>query len=96
MGGLSCIFQLYAEANNERLSGDLYNPDKDSEILYLDVNSMYPAVMQQPLPVDSGSQHALPEDREERLRWRDVTCSSWTTTSHQNGTMMWIERRPRR
>ena len=81
MGGLSCIFQPYAAANNPRLSGDLYDPDQDcSDILYLDVNSMYPAVSQ-PLPVNGGAVHELPEDSEERLRWLDgllagVDCRS--------------------
>ena len=70
MGGLSCIFQPYAEANNPRLKDAKYNAAAAcSEILYLDVNSMYPAIMRLPLPVSRGSEEPLPADNDERLRW---------------------------
>jgi hypothetical protein len=49
-GGLSCIFQPYAKANNPHV--DDYDPEKeDTYLLYNDLNSQYPTCMMNPLPV---------------------------------------------
>ena len=51
MGGLSCIFQPFAQANNPELGEEDYNPEEPvSWISYLDFNAMYPAAMTLPMP----------------------------------------------
>ena len=51
MGGLSCIFQPFAQANNPELGEEDYNSEEPvSWILYLDFNAMYPAAMSLPMP----------------------------------------------
>ncbi len=50
VGGLSCIFQPYAKANNPHV--EHYDPTKeDTYALYNDLNSQYPTCMLNPLPV---------------------------------------------
>ena len=59
-GGLSCVCQPVAYANNPCLPK--YNKDEDcSYIMYLDANSLYPSCMTLALPVDNYSQ--LPLER---------------------------------
>jgi hypothetical protein len=66
MGGLSCIFQPSAKANTPEL--DDYDPTQpDSCIAQLDVNSMYPAVMTQPMPVGGYTKLEPPQDPQERV-----------------------------
>ena len=75
MGGLSCIFQPFAQANNPELGEEDYNPEKPvSWILYLDFNAMYPAAMTLPMPNGPCVAVALPEDNgsEAELAARDV------------------------
>ena len=70
MGGLSCIFQPYARANNPELGED-YVPAQPS---YLDFNAMYPAAMTHPMPKGPCEPVALPESGAERLRWLHGSC----------------------
>ena len=68
MGGLSCIFQPYAKANHTGL--DDFDPQQPvSYVISLDINSMYPALMTQPLPCDSGTVVDLAESQEDRAAW---------------------------
>ena len=63
MGGLSCIFQPFAQANNPELGEEDYNPEEPvSWISYLDFNAMYPAAMTLPMPNGPCVAVALPED----------------------------------
>ena len=68
MGGLSCIFQPFAQANNPELGEEDYNPEEPvSWILYLDFNAMYPAAMTLPMPNGPCEAVALPEENAARL-----------------------------
>ena len=50
-----------------------FDPAREqSWILFYDVNSMYPSIMEKPLPVDGGQWVELPTSRKERLRYLDV------------------------
>ena len=77
MGGLSCIFQPFAQANNPELGEEDYNPEEPvSWISYLDFNAMYPAAMTLPMPNGPCVAVALPEDNAARLSWLHETCLS--------------------
>ena len=77
MGGLSCIFQPFAQANNPELGEEDYNPEEPvSWILYLDFNAMYPAAMTLPMPNGPCATVALPEENAARLSWLHETCLS--------------------
>ena len=68
MGGLSCIFQPFAQANNPELGEEDYNPEEPvSWISYLDFNAMYLAAMTLPMPNGPCEAVALPEDNAARL-----------------------------
>ncbi|CAE7676989.1 unnamed protein product, partial [Symbiodinium sp. CCMP2592] len=67
MGGLCAVFQPRSQANSPDLEYDPYQPTK--QIMYLDINSIYPDAMTTPLPVSSGERVALPEDDDEKLQW---------------------------
>ena len=70
MGGLSCIFQPFAQANNPELGEEDYNPEEPvSWILYL-------AAMTLPMPNGPCVAVALPEDNAARLSWLHETCLS--------------------
>ena len=86
-GGLSCVFQPHAAANNPEL-GENYDPNEaHSYISYVDVNSLYPTVMCLPLPQSSYKPVVLPDDAEERRQWaRDVL--SQYSDSDSTGYMM--------
>ena len=76
MGGLSCIFQPFAQANPE-LGEENYNPEEPvSWISYLDFNAMYPAAMTLPMPNGPCVAVALPEDNAARLSWLHVNWES--------------------
>ena len=69
MGGLSCIFQPFAQANNPELGEEDYNPEESvSWISYLDFNAMY-AHAQRPL---RGGRPARRQRSEAELAARDV------------------------
>ena len=74
MGGLSCIFQPYARANNPELGEDYVPAEPASWISYLDFNAMYPAAMTHPMPKGPCEPVALPESGAERLRWLHGSC----------------------
>ena len=75
MGGLSCIFQPFAQTNNPELGEEDYNPEEPvSWISYLDFNAMYPAAMTLPMPNGPCEAVALPEDNAARLSWLHKTC----------------------
>ena len=66
-GGLGHIAQPFARANNEKVSGfDKTLPS--SWLLFYDINSMYPSIMEKPLPVDGGLWMELPKHKKDRLR----------------------------
>ena len=66
-GGLGHIAQPFARANNERVSGfDEAAPS--SWLLFYDINSMYPSIMEKPLPVDGGLWMELPKIKKDRLK----------------------------
>ena len=92
MGGLSCIFQPFAQANNPELGEEDYNPEEPvSWISYLDFNAMCPATMTLPMPNGPCVAVALPEDNAARLSW----LPSWTTTSPRSCTTTWTGLPPR-
>jgi hypothetical protein len=62
MGGLSCIFQPYAKANNKHCK-DYDETAVDSHIVYIDANSLYPYVMTLPLPVGGYTKINMCEDQ---------------------------------
>ena len=69
MGGLSTVFTPHRRANSPEL-GDHYDSEKPTSYLVaLDVSSMYPALMREPLPIDSGTNLKLPDSRLERVSW---------------------------
>ena len=75
MGGLSCIFQPFAQSNNPELGEEDYNPEEPvSWISYLDFNAMYPAAMTLPMPNGPCVAIALPEDNAARLSWLRSRC----------------------
>ena len=77
MGGLSCIFQPFAQANNPELGEEDYKPEEPvSWISYLDFNAMCPAAMTLPMPNGPCVAIALPEDNAARLSWLHETCLS--------------------
>ncbi|CAE7685209.1 unnamed protein product, partial [Symbiodinium necroappetens] len=66
-GGLGHIAQPFAVANNPEVPD--YDPsEQHSWILVYDVNSMYPSIMEKPLPVDGGLWLELPPNKKDRLR----------------------------
>ena len=68
MGGLSTIFNGQRRANSPEL-GDHFDPEKPlSYIMALDVSSMYPTMMCEPLPIDSGVELKLADSQVERVR----------------------------
>ncbi|OLP75207.1 hypothetical protein AK812_SmicGene45032 [Symbiodinium microadriaticum] len=67
-GGLGHIAQPFALANHPGLPD--FDPARElSWILFYDVNSMYPSIMEKPLPIDGGEWRDLPSSRKERLRY---------------------------
>ena len=75
MGGLSAIFTPHRRANSPEL-GDHYDPEKPhSYFLTLDVSSMYPAIMCEPMPVDGGTFVHLPDSGMDRIKWAYKTLS---------------------
>ena len=73
MGGLSCIFNPQRRANSPEL-GDYYNASQPTSfITSMDVSSMYPTVMCEPMPVDGGVKIDLPPGHGERLKWLSET-----------------------
>ena len=77
MGGLSCIFQPFAQAKNPELGEEDYNSEEPvSWISYLDFNAMYPAAMSLPMPNGPCKTVALPEENAARLSWLHDTCLS--------------------
>lgn len=82
-GGLSCVFQPHARANNPELH-DAYDPDEPkSWISYVDVNSLYPTVMCMPLPHSNYTAVPLPQDHEQRLQHVLALLSDYTDSSPQ-------------
>ena len=88
MGGLSCIFQPFAQANNPELGEEDYKPNEPASwISYLDFNAMYPAAMTLPMP-NGGRKRSktqlaaqdVPLGAELGVRLEVSSCSSWTTT----------------
>ena len=69
MGGLSCIFQPYARANNPELGEDNVPAEPSSWISYLDFNAMYPAAMTHPMVKGPCEPVPLPE-----MRWLHGSC----------------------
>ena len=75
MGGLSCIFQLFAQANNPELGEEDYNPKEPvSWISYLDFNAMYPAAMTLPMPNGPCVAVALPKTTQRLRAWSSAGC----------------------
>ncbi|CAE7702831.1 unnamed protein product [Symbiodinium sp. CCMP2592] len=65
-GGLGHIAQPFAAANNPMLPD--FDPAREqSWILFYDVNSMYPSIMEKPMPTDGGQWVEMPASRKERL-----------------------------
>ena len=69
MGGLSAIFTPHRRANSVELGAHFNKERPTSYLVALDVSSMYPALMQEPLPIDSGTDVELPASRLERVAW---------------------------
>ena len=66
-GGLGHIAQPFAKANNPMVPG--FEPLLGTSwILFYDINSMYPSIMEKPLPVDGGEWMELPKGKKDRLR----------------------------
>ena len=95
MGGLSCIFQPFAQANNPELGKEDYNPEEPvSWILYLDFNTMYPAAMTLPMPNGPCVAVALPEDNAARLSWLHETCLSclnWESDAEEVSYLLLVD-----
>ena len=66
MGGLSCIFQPYAKANNKHCE-DYDEAEPTSYITYVDANSLYPYAMTLPMPVGDYEKIPLLEDQSARM-----------------------------
>ncbi|CAE7377172.1 unnamed protein product, partial [Symbiodinium sp. CCMP2592] len=65
-GGLGHIAQPFAAANNPMLPD--FDPAREqSWILFYDVNSMYPSIMEKPMPTDGGQWVEMPASKKERL-----------------------------
>ena len=72
-GGLGHIAQPYGKANNCELSN--YDSTKSTSwILFYDINSMYPSIMEKPLPVDGGTWIELPKKKKDRLKRLNALC----------------------
>ena len=66
-GGLGHIAQPYGKANNCELAN--YDSTKSTSwIQFYDINSMYPSIMEKPLPVDGGTWIELPKNKKDRLK----------------------------
>ena len=95
MGGLSCIFQPFAQANNPELGEEDYNPEEPvSWISYLDFNAMYPAAMTLPMPNGPCVAVALPEDNAARLSWLHETCLSslnWESDAEEVSYLLLVD-----
>ena len=95
MGGLSCIFQPFAQANNPELGEEDYNSEEPvSWISYLDFNAMYPAAMSLPMPNGPCETVALPEENAARLSWLHDTCLSglnWESDSEEVSYLLLVD-----
>jgi hypothetical protein len=80
-GGLSCIFQPFASANNPQCPN--YDPSLPlSWIVYNDVNSLYPHAMAQALPDGDYEAVDLPECDDERTRYVHALMAGYSGEDH--------------
>ena len=92
MGGLSCVFQPFAQANNPELGKEDCPKKPVSWILYLDFNAMCSAAMTLPMPNGPCVAVALLEDNAAR---RDACLSSlsWESDAEEVSYLLLVDDR---